>query len=144
MKDSISLKGRVRVWQGDTLVCDSHNRVVTLGLELFARLVMAEEGALLPSKFLLGDSAALTTNAMTGLQGSKIAECACTASRRNNVLSWQGTFTFDENNEKDCREIGLFNAESPAIMMARFLPVQQFKLKSGTPVRINWEIIVGE
>ena len=144
MKDSISLKGRVRVWQGDTLVCDSHNRVVTLGLELFARLVMAEEGALLPSKFLFGDSAALTTNAMTRLQGSKIAECACTASRRNNVLSWQGTFTFDESDEKYCREIGLFNAESPAIMMARFLPVQQFKLKSGTPVRINWEIIVGE
>lgn len=144
MREKLKLKGRVRVWLGDELVCDSHNRVVDLGLELFARLVMGEEDALLPSKFLLGDSAALTTQEMTGLQGTQVAECACTATRRSNVLSWSGSFTYDIINEKECREIALVNAETTPVMMARFLPVQQFTLKSGTPVRINWEIIVGE
>lgn len=144
MRDSISLKGHVQVWQNGQLICDSHNRVVSSGLELFARLVLGEEGALVPSKFLLGDSAALTTNEMTGLQGTKIAECPCEASRRNNVLAWQGSFTFEGTEQKACREIGLFNAEATSIMLARFLPIQQFVLKIGTPVRINWEIIVGE
>ena len=144
MKEKLKLRGRVRVWLGDELVCDSHNRVVDLGLELFARLVMGEEDALLPSKFLLGDSAALTTQEMTGLQGTQIAECTCTVTRRSNVLSWSGSFTYDIINEKECREIALVNAETTPVMMARFLPVQQFTLKSGTPVRINWEIIVGE
>ena len=143
-KEDMKITGRVSVWLGDKLVCREHNRIVAQGLELFARLVMAEENALRPTKFKLGDSAALTTAEMTGLQGSEIASCSCTVTRRTNVLSWSGSFTFDEINEKNCREIGLFNEESPAVMMSRFLPVQQFVLKSGTPVRINWEIIIGE
>lgn len=143
-KDSLKLTGRVSVWLGDKLVCQEHNRVVAVGLELFARLVLGEFGALVPSKFKLGDSAALTTAEMVGLQGTQIAECDCTAVRRTNVLSWSGNFTYDDIVERNCREIGLFNAESTPVMMARFLPVQQFVLKSGTPVRINWEIIVGE
>lgn len=144
MQDAIKLTGRVRIWQDGKLICFSNNRVVSTGLELFARLFMGEPDAKIPSKFVLGDSAALTTNEMTSLQGTEIAECACTASRRNNVLSWSGSFTYNSINEKNCKEIGLFNTEAEPVMMARFLPVQQFVLKSGTPVRINWEIIVGE
>lgn len=144
MRESLKLTGRVRVWLGDDLVCDSHNRVVDTGLELFARLFLGESGAKMPNKFLLGDSAALTTQEMTGLQGTQIAEYACSVTRRVNVLSWSGSFTYDIINEKECREIALVNDEATPKMMARFLPVQQFTLKSGTPVRINWEIIVGE
>lgn len=144
MKDSIEMKGRVKVWQGDSLICDNHNLVVKVGLELLARLIMKESGALLPNKFQLGNGGVLSTLEMTGLQGTKIAECSATVVRRANVLSWTGSFVFDSTEKKTCREIVLVNSEASAKMLARFIPIQQFDLITGTPIRINWEIIIGE
>ena len=143
MKDSIQIKGRVKIWQGESLICDDHNLVVKVGLDLFARLVMQEEGALLPDKFQLGNNGVLSTLEMTELQGMKIAECPATVVRRGNVLSWTGSFVFDSAEKKTCREIVLVNSEAEAKMMARFIPIQQFDLVTGTPIRINWEIIIG-
>lgn len=142
--EAVKLTGHVKIWRDAELICDAHNRVVDVGLQLFARRFMGEEGALLPTKFVFGDSAALTTQDMTELQGSQIAECATETKRRNNVLSWSGNFTYSEPTERTCREVALVNAEATPVMMARFLPVQQFILKSGTEIRINWEIVVGE
>lgn len=144
MKDSIEMRGRVKVWQGDSLICDNHNLVVKVGLELLTRLMMKETGALLPDKFQLGNNGVLSTLEMTELQGAKIAECPATVVRRGNVLSWTGSFVFDSAEKKTCREIVLVNSEAEAKMLARFIPIQQFDLVTGTPIRINWEIIVGE
>lgn len=144
MLESLKLTGHVKIWQEGKLICDSKNRIVDTGLELIARLLLAESGAQLPSLFKLGDSAALSTQAMTGLQGATLVSCPATAERRVNVLSWTGSFTYDQANQVTCRELGLFNEEEPEVMLARFLPVQQFVLQNGTPVRINWEIIIGE
>lgn len=142
--EAVKLTGHVKIWKDAELICDAHNRVVDVGLQLFARRFMGEAEALLPTKFVFGDSAALTTQDMTELQGSQIAECTTEAQRRNNVLSWSGSFTYSELTERTCREVALVNAEATPVMMARFLPVQQFILKSGTEIRINWEIVVGE
>ena len=144
MLESLKLTGHVKIWQEGKLICDSKNRIVDTGLELIARLLLAESGAQLPSLFKLGDSAALSTQTMTGLQGATLVSCPATAERRVNVLSWTGSFTYDQANQVTCRELGLFNEEEPEVMLARFLPVQQFVLQNGTPVRINWEIIIGE
>ena len=144
MLESLKLTGHVKIWQEGKLICDSRNRIVDTGLELIARLLLAEEGAKLPSLFKLGDSAALSTQAMTGLQGATLVSCPATAERRVNVLSWSGSFTYAQANQVTCRELGLFNEEEPEVMLARFLPVQQFVLQNGTPVKINWEIIIGE
>ena len=144
MLESLKLTGHVKIWQEGKLICDSRNWIVDTGLELIARLLLAESGAKLPSLFKLGDSAALSTQAMTGLQGATLVSCPATAERRVNVLSWTGSFTYDQANQVTCKELGLFNEEEPEVMLARFLPVQQFVLQNGTPVRINWEIIIGE
>ena len=99
----------------------------------------------LPSEFRLGDSAAITTDSMTGLQGSTVATIPCTVSRRGNVLSWVGTFTYTGQGTKDCLEIGLFQSQADGnTMLARFLPLQQFTIKNGVPIRVTWEIKVGE
>ena len=144
MNDSIQVKGRVKVWQGDSLICDNSNLVVKVGLDLFARLVMGESDAKLPNKFQLGNNGILSTMDMTGLQGTMVAECAAKAVRRNNVLSWTGSFVFDSVERKTCREIVLINDEASPKILARFIPIQQFDLITGTPIRINWEIIIGE
>lgn len=137
------IRGFVKVWQGGKLVAAGKNMVVSDGLLLLAQRIVGENVAL-PTKFKLGTSAALTTSEMTNLQGSLIATFTATLTRRTTVLSWSGEYTHDDITEQNCREIGLFQAGDSGRMLARFLPVQQFLIKSGTPIKVNWEIIIGD
>lgn len=142
----LPVKGYVRVYQGNELLAEGSNMVVTDGLLLLAQRIMGEDVDL-PSQFRLGTSAALTTRDMVQLQGNLIATFEAAVERRENVLSWSGDYTHDDITEQNCREIGLFqaeNAEGEARMLARFLPLQQFIIKSGTPIKVNWEITIGE
>lgn len=145
MTRQVPVRGWVRVWQCGELVCEGSNRVVADGLELLAERILDGDSVKLPSLFKLGDSAALTTAEMTTLQGSEVAKFSCTPTRRGNILTWAGETTIQSNDEKTCREIGLFQSDVDGKrMLARFLPLQQFVLKNGTPVKINWEITIGE
>lgn len=139
----LPVRGYVKVWQGDRLIASGHNMVVSDGLLLLAQRIAGENVAL-PTKFKLGTSAALSTSDMTSLQGGIIAEFTASLTRRTNVLSWAGEYTHDDILEQNCREIGLFQAGESGRMLARFLPLQQFLIKSGTPIKVNWEIIIGE
>lgn len=144
-----TVTGKVEVWEGSLgegkLLARGANRVVTGGLVLLAQRILEGNTVKLPSEFRLGDSAAITTDSMTGLQGSTVATIPCTVSRRGNVLSWVGTFTYTVQGTKDCLEIGLFQSQADGnTMLARFLPLQQFTIKNGVPIRVTWEIKVGE
>lgn len=144
-----TVTGKVEVWEGPSggrkLLARGANRVVTGGLVLLAQRILEGNTVKLPSEFRLGNSAAITTDSMTGLQGSTVATIPCTVSRRGNVLSWMGTFTYAEQGTKDCLEIGLFQSQANGnTMLARFLPLQQFTIKNGVPIRVTWEIKVGE
>lgn len=144
-----TVTGKVEVWEGPLgegkLLARGANRVVTGGLVLLAQRIIEGNTVKLPSEFRLGNSAAITTDSMTGLQGSTVATIPCTVSRRGNVLSWVGTFTYAEQGTKDCLEIGLFQSQANGnTMLARFLPLQQFTIKNGVPIRVTWEIKVGE
>lgn len=143
----LPVRGYVKIWSGDSLVAEGSNLVVSDGLLLLAQRIMGEEVAL-PSKFKLGNSAALSTREMTNIQGNLIATFAAEVVRRENVLSWSGEYTHDDIVEQNCREIGLFQADASdgtaGRMLARFLPLQQFLIKSGTPIKVNWEITIGE
>lgn len=143
----LPVKGYVKIWLGGSLVAEGSNLVVSDGLLLLAQRIMGEDVAL-PSKFKLGNSAALSTREMTNIQGNLIAAFNAEVIRRGNVLSWSGEYTHDDVVEQNCREIGLFQADaSDSIagrMLARFLPLQQFPIKSGTPIKVNWEITIGE
>lgn len=144
-----TVTGKVEVWEGqgagERLLARGANRVVTSGLELLAKRIIDGNSVKLPSEFRLGDSAALTTDSMTGLQGTTVATIPCTVSRRSNVLSWVGTYTYSGQGTKDCLEIGLFQSSTDGnVMLARFLPLQQFTIKNGVPIRVTWEIKVGE
>lgn len=144
-----TVTGKVEVWEESLgegrLLARGANRVVTGGLVLLAQRIIEGNTVKLPSEFRLGDSAAITTDSMTGLQGSTVATIPCTVERRSNVLSWVGTFTYTGQGTKDCLEIGLFQSQADGnTMLARFLPLQQFTIKNGVPIRITWEIKVGE
>lgn len=144
-----TVTGKVEVWEGPLggrkLLARGANRVVTGGLVLLAQRILEGNTVKLPSEFRLGDSAAITTDSMTGLQGSTVATIPCTVERRGNVLSWVGTFTYTGQGTKDCLEIGLFQPQTDGnTMLARFLPLQQFTIKNGVPIRVTWEIKVGE
>lgn len=140
----LPVKGKVKIWQGNELVAEGSNRVVSDGLVLLAERIL-DGTTPLPSLFKLGDSVALTTNEMTGLQGTEVAQLNATPERRSNVLVWSGDFIYSESTEKTCRELGLFqDTDSGGRMLARFLPLQQFILKNGTPIKVNWEITIGE
>nr|DAY71733.1 MAG TPA: hypothetical protein [Caudoviricetes sp.] len=144
-----TVTGKVEVWEGSSfprkLLARGANRVVTGGLVLLAQRIFEGNAVKLPLEFRLGDSAAITTDSMTGLQGSTVATIPCTVSRRGNVLSWMGTFTYTGQVTKDCLEIGLFQSQADGnTMLARFLPLQQFTIKNGVPIRVTWEIKVGE
>lgn len=144
-----TVTGKVEVWEGSSfprkLLARGANRVVTGGLVLLAQRILEGNTVKLPSEFRLGDSAAITTDSMTGLQGSTVATIPCAVSRRGNVLSWMGTFTYTGQGTKDCLEIGLFQSQADGnTMLARFLPLQQFTIKNGVPIRVTWEIKVGE
>lgn len=144
-----TVTGKVEVWEGflggGKLLARGANRVVTGGLVLLAQRIIDGNTVKLPSEFRLGDSAAITTDSMTGLQGSTVATIPCTVSRRGNVLSWVGTFTYTGQGTKDCLEIGLFQSQADGnTMLARFLPLQQFTIKNRVPIRVTWEIKVGE
>ena len=144
-----TVTGKVEVWEGPLdkgkLLARGANRVVTGGLVLLAQRILEGNTVKLPSEFRLGDSAAITTDSMTGLQGSTVAMIPCTVERRGNVLSWVGTFTYTEQGTKDCLEIGLFQSQADGnTMLARFLPLQQFTIKNGVTIRVTWEIKVGE
>lgn len=144
-----TVTGKVEVWEGSSfprkLLARGANRVVTGGLVLLAQRILEGNTVKLPSEFRLGDSTAITTDSMTGLQGSTVATIPCTVSRRGNVLSWMGTFTYTGQGTKDCLEIGLFQSQADGnTMLARFLPLQQFTIKNGVPIRVTWEIKVGE
>lgn len=144
-----TVTGKVEVWEGPLgkgkLLARGANRVVTGGLVLLAQRILEGNTVKLPSEFRLGDSAAITTDSMTGLQGSTVATIPCTVERRGNVLSWVGTFTYTGQGTKDCLEIGLFQSQADGnTMLARFLPLQQFTIKNGVPIRVTWEIKVGE
>lgn len=144
-----TVTGKVEVWEGPLgegkLLARGANRVVTGGLVLLAQRIIEGNAVKLPSEFRLGDSAAITTDSMTGLQGSTVATIPCSVERRGNVLSWVGTFTYAGQGTKDCLEIGLFQSQGDGnTMLARFLPLQQFTIKNGVPIRVTWEIKVGE
>lgn len=144
-----TVTGKVEVWEGSLdgrkLLARGANRVVTGGLVLLAQRIIEGNAVKLPSEFRLGDSAAITTDSMTGLQGSTVATIPCSVSRRGNVLSWMGTFTYTGQGTKDCLEIGLFQSQADGnTMLARFLPLQQFTIKNEVPIRVTWEIKVGE
>lgn len=144
-----TVTGKVEVWEeslgGRKLLARGANRVVTGGLVLLAQRILEGNTVKLPSEFRLGDSAAITTDSMTGLQGSTVATIPCTVKRRGNVLSWIGTFTYTGQGTKDCLEIGLFQSQADGnTMLARFLPLQQFTIKNKVPIRVTWEIKVGE
>lgn len=144
-----TVTGKVEVWEespsGRKLLARGANRVVTGGLVLLAQRILEGNTVKLPSEFRLGDSVAITTDSMTGLQGSTVATIPCTVERRGNVLSWVGTFTYTGQGTKDCLEIGLFQSQADGnTMLARFLPLQQFTIKNGVPIRVTWEIKVGE
>lgn len=144
-----TVTGKVEVWEeslgGRKLLARGANRVVTGGLVLLAQRIIEGNSVKLPSEFRLGDSAAITTDSMTGLQGSTVATIPCTVERRGNVLSWVGTFTYTGQGTKDCLEIGLFQSSTDGnTMLARFLPLQQFTIKNEVPIRVTWEIKVGE
>lgn len=140
----LPVRGYVKVWQEGVLVAEGSNLVVSDGLLLLAQRILGEEVAL-PSLFKLGTSAALSSAEMIGLQGGDIATFPAEVIRRENVLSWSGDYVHDDILEQNCREIGLFQSEEDGgRMLARFLPLQQFLIKSGTPIKVNWEIIVGE
>lgn len=144
-----TVTGKVEVWEGPLgkgkLLARGANRVVTGGLVLLAQRILEGNTVKLPSEFRLGDSAAITTDSMTGLQGSTVATIPCTVERRGNVLSWVGTFTYTGQGTKDCLEIGLFQSQADGnTMLARFLPLQQFTIKNEVPIRVTWEIKVGE
>lgn len=144
-----TVTGKVEVWEGSSfprkLLARGANRVVTGGLVLLAQRILEGNTVKLPSEFRLGDSAAITTDSMTGLQGSTVATIPCAVSRRGNVLSWMGTFTYTGQGTKDCLEIGLFQSQADGnTMLARFLPLQQFTIKNEVPIRVTWEIKVGE
>lgn len=144
-----TVTGKVEVWEGPLgegkLLAWGANRVVTGGLVLLAQRILEGNTVKLPSEFRLGNSAAITTDSMTGLQGSTVATIPCTVSRRGNVLSWIGTLTYAGQGTKDCLEIGLFQSQANGnTMLARFLPLQQFTIKNGVPIRVTWEIKVGE
>lgn len=139
----LPIKGYVKVWQDGSLVAEGSNLVVADGLLLLAQRIMGENVAL-PSLFKLGTSASLSSAEMTALQGDVIATFGATVLRRGNVLSWSGDYIHDDILEQNCREIGLFQSGNKGRMLARFLPLQQFLIKSGTPIKVNWEIIVGE
>lgn len=144
-----TVTGKVEVWEGSSfprkLLAWGANRVVTGGLVLLAQRIIEGNAVKLPSEFRLGDSTAITTDSMTGLQGSTVATIPCTVERRSNVLSWVGTFTYTGQGTKDCLEIGLFQSQADGnTMLARFLPLQQFTIKNGVPIRVTWEIKVGE
>jgi hypothetical protein len=139
------VRGYVRIFAGDELVAEGWNHVVKSGMVLLAERIEKGNSVVLPNEYRLGDSAALTTDEMTGLQGSQIASLDASLTRDSNVLKWSGSFTYQEQTPKDCREIGLFQkSESGGTMLTRFLPQQLFKLTQGTPVRIYWEITIGE
>lgn len=144
-----TVTGKVEVWEGPLgkgkLLARGANRVVTVGLVLLAQRILEGNTVKLPSEFRLGDSAAITTDSMTGLQGITVATIPCTVERRGNVLSWVATFTYTGQGAKDCLEIGLFQSQADGnTMLARFLPLQQFTIKNGIPIRVTWEIKVGE
>ena len=144
-----TVTGKVEVWEGSPsgrkLLARGANRVVTGGLVLLAQRILEGNAVKLPSEFRLGNSVAITTDSMTGLQGSTVATIPCTVERRGNVLSWVGTFTYTGQATKDCLEIGLFQSQADGnTMLARFLPLQQFTIKNGVPIRVTWEIKVGE
>lgn len=144
-----TVTGKVEVWEESLgegkLLARGANRVVTGGLVLLAQRILEGNAVKLPSEFRLGDSAAITTDSMTGLQGSTVATIPCTVERRSNVLSWMGTFTYAGQGTKDCLEIGLFQSQADGnTMLARFLPLQQFTIKNRVPIRVTWEIKVGE
>lgn len=144
-----TVTGKVEVWEESPsswkLLARGANRVVTGGLVLLAQRILEGNTVKLPSEFRLGNSTAITTDSMTGLQGSTVATIPCTVSRRGNVLSWVGTFTYAGQGTKDCLEIGLFQSQADGnTMLARFLPLQQFTIKNGVPIRVTWEIKVGE
>lgn len=144
-----TVTGKVEVWEESLgegkLLARGANRVVTGGLVLLAQRIIEGNTVKLPSEFRLGDSAAITTDSMTGLQGTTVATIPCTVERRGNVLSWVGTFTYTGQGTKDCLEIGLFQSSTDGnTMLARFLPLQQFTIKNRVPIRVTWEIKVGE
>ena len=140
----LPVKGKVKIWQGEKLVAEGSNRVVSDGLVLLAERIL-DGSTPLPSLFKLGDSAALTTNEMTELQGTEVAQLSATPTRRENVLVWSEGCKFNESTDKTCRQLGLLQSnEDGGRMLARFLPLQQFILKNGTPIKVNWEITIGE
>ena len=87
----LPVKGWVRIWQDDSLVAEGKNRVVADGLKLLAERL--DDGTTaLPSLFKLGDSAAVTQEGMTALQGNEVGQLAATRVRRENILTWSGEF----------------------------------------------------
>lgn len=144
MKKALPIKGHVKIWQGDSLLCEGNNLVVADGMLLLAERLMDGTTAL-PSLFKLGDSAALSNAEMTSLQGTILASFDATVSRIENILKWNGNYTYMDTAQRTCREVGLFQSDSAGgRMLARFIPLQQFVIKSEVPLRINWEITIGE
>ena len=82
---------------------------------------------------------------MTALQGSEVDQLNAARSGGENILTWSGELTVSGSGSKVCKEVGLFQADGDGgRMLARFLPLQQFTVKNGTYIRINWEITIGE
>jgi len=91
-----TVTGKVEVWEGSSssrkLLAWGANRVVTGGLVLLAQRILEGNTVKLPSEFRLGNSAAITTDSMTGLQGSTVATIPCTVERQMAILCWHGSY----------------------------------------------------
>ena len=133
-------KGHVVVKVNGSVVAEDHNMVVQGGLNLLASRIYGND-VQLPAIFHFGTDSASTIISMTDLQGTDLFQKNATVSLDNATLLWESESTYTGSTVK-VGEVGIFNSAN--LMLARFVPIPGFDIKSGDALSISWQITMGE
>ena len=136
----LKAKGFVVIKVNGKVKAEDHNMVVQTGLNLMAQNIMGAQLSL-PSVFHFGTNSASTIITMTGLQGTDLFQKQATVTRTDATILWKYTGTYTGSSVK-VGEVGIFNGSS--VMLARFVPIPSFDIKSGDSLEISWQITLGE
>ena len=142
MRSTVYVKGAalIRVKREGRLVRSFRvrNLVVNAGLILLAQII-STAGATKPSHMAVGSSNAVTTLAMTDLQGTEHERVAVTESRVDQSIKYSATFGSGIASSVQAGEFGIFNGTPTGTMLARFI-TPTFTIGAGDTVEVDWTI----
>jgi len=145
---NVSVRGWVRAKKFDkkgklVQIFDGSNLITSAGLALIAGRMVDDTDAE-PSHMAIGSSAAVSTVAMTALQGTEHERVAfTTASHAAAATTYTASFGTGLGSTVTVNEVGIFNAASTGTMLARFL-TNQFELSVGETFEVSWTLTFGD